>query len=197
MAFPKMLTPRVSEREIMKDVLIVFVGCGVSGRTTSLTRLEELSGKRLEWNYAKFQIVFPWPVEAPKVEITARRLNAIWGPYVLTDEQLKGDDDVLNELQALQRADGVMCVVDSQIARREANKEALHYLRRCLERIDRPAETLPLVFQVNKRDLPNLLTLEQIRHDLSWPCCHYVLTSALNEKDVETALHVLLDSILT
>ncbi len=179
----------------MRNVFIVVVGCGVSGKTTSLERLEELSGKKLAWNYTKFQIVFPWPMEAPTGEITIRILNAIWGPSVLTDERLNGDEDVLNELQALERSDGALFVVDSQAARREANTKALRDLQRCLEQIERPMDTLPLVFQVNKRDLPNLIPLEQVKHDLSWPCCQHVLTSALNKEDIETALNVLLDII--
>jgi signal recognition particle receptor subunit beta len=54
----------------------------------------------------------------------------------------------------LQGADGIVFVADSDPARFFANRQSLDDLRQNLARLGRPLESLPLVLQYNKRDLP-------------------------------------------
>jgi GTPase SAR1 family protein len=60
-------------------------------------------------------------------------------------------------------ADGIVFVADSQVALLDANIESFDGLRKNLLENDMDLNDLPLVFQYNKRDLPNLIqTLKEI-----------------------------------
>ncbi len=60
----------------------------------------------------------------------------------------------------LKGVDGIVFVADSQMAMLEANVESLKNLRENLVEIGVVLDELPLVLQLNKRDLPNVTTVE-------------------------------------
>jgi hypothetical protein len=62
----------------------------------------------------------------------------------------------------LHGADGIIFVADSDPARFFANRHSLDDLRQNLARLGRPLESLPLVFQYNKRDHPGALDRLQL-----------------------------------
>ena len=63
----------------------------------------------------------------------------------------------------LKGVDGVVFVVDSQIERMEANIESLDNLRYNLQEQGYDLDKIPYVIQYNKRDLPNVAPVEQLR----------------------------------
>ena len=63
----------------------------------------------------------------------------------------------------LKGVDGVVYVADSQIERMEANIESLDNLRYNLQEQGYDLDKLPYVVQWNKRDLPNVSPVEQLR----------------------------------
>ena len=67
----------------------------------------------------------------------------------------------------LKNADGVVFVADSQNDRMEANQESLDDLRDNLQVQALDIETIPLVFQWNKRDLPNAATPDELSRVLN------------------------------
>ena len=67
----------------------------------------------------------------------------------------------------LKGVDGIVFVADSQKAMKEANVESLNNLRTNLAEIGLQLEELPLVFQYNKRDLSNILTMEELDTSLN------------------------------
>ena len=66
----------------------------------------------------------------------------------------------------LKGADGVVFVADSQEERMDANLETLENLREHLKEHNLSFPTIPYVLQLNKRDLPNVLPLEELRKHL-------------------------------
>lgn len=62
----------------------------------------------------------------------------------------------------LRNLDGVVFVADSQIDRMDANLESLENLRSNLAAHGYDFEKIPLVVQYNKRDLPNVATVEEL-----------------------------------
>ena len=68
--------------------------------------------------------------------------------------------------QLLDRADGVVLVVDTSPDRIDDNLAAFDELRRTLGAYGRSLEDLPLVVQYNKRDLADELTLEELHRKL-------------------------------
>jgi signal recognition particle receptor subunit beta len=66
----------------------------------------------------------------------------------------------------LKGADGVVFVADSQEERLDANLETLENLREHLKEHKLDFDTIPYVLQLNKRDLPNILTPEDLVRQL-------------------------------
>ena len=67
----------------------------------------------------------------------------------------------------LKGADGVVFVADSQEERLDANLETLDNLREHLKDHNLDFETIPYVLQLNKRDLPNILSVEELKKQLN------------------------------
>ncbi len=67
----------------------------------------------------------------------------------------------------LKGVDGVVFVADSQIERAEANMESLENLRSNLGEQGYDLDKIPFVMQYNKRDLPNVATVEELRQMLN------------------------------
>ena len=63
--------------------------------------------------------------------------------------------------------DGVVFVADSQMLRAEANTESMDNLRTNLAEQGYNLDTLPYVIQYNKRDMPNVSPVEELRHMLN------------------------------
>jgi len=66
----------------------------------------------------------------------------------------------------LKGADGVVFVADSQEERLDANLETLENLREHLKEHTLDFATIPYVLQLNKRDLPNILSPEELARQL-------------------------------
>jgi mutual gliding-motility protein MglA len=67
----------------------------------------------------------------------------------------------------LKGVDGVVFVADSQIARMEANQESLENLRTNLAEQGYSLDKIPFVMQYNKRDMPDIATVEELREVLN------------------------------
>ena len=67
----------------------------------------------------------------------------------------------------LKGVDGVVFVADSQIERMEANLESVENLRVNLAEQGYDLDKVPYVVQYNKRDLPNIATVEELRRLLN------------------------------
>jgi len=63
----------------------------------------------------------------------------------------------------LKGVDGVIFVADSQLERLEANQESVDNLRTNLAEQGYSLEKIPYVVQYNKRDLPNVVPVEELR----------------------------------
>jgi mutual gliding-motility protein MglA len=89
----------------------------------------------------------------------------------------------------LEIVDAVVFVADSQPERSEANREILDRLRRDLRHAGRAEEAdVAVVFQCNKRDLPNLMSMEEMRRELSWSACEHVPACARTGDGVRETL---------
>src|SRR5262249_2888284 len=67
----------------------------------------------------------------------------------------------------LKGVDGIVFVADSQRAMKDANVESLANLKTNLSEIGIKLEEIPLVLQYNKRDLANILSLEELEQSLN------------------------------
>lgn len=67
----------------------------------------------------------------------------------------------------LKGVDGVVFVADSQLDRMEANIESMEDLKINLSEQGYDLEKLPFVIQYNKRDLPNVVPIEELNRSLN------------------------------
>lgn len=67
----------------------------------------------------------------------------------------------------LKGVDGVVFVADSQIERMEANIESMENLRLNLAEQGYNLDVVPFIIQYNKRDLPNVVPLDELKKSLN------------------------------
>jgi signal recognition particle receptor subunit beta len=141
----------VNNREI--HAKIVYYGPSLSGKTTNLVNIHERLPAEMKGEMksiateAERTLFFDFvPIEEVRIGGWAIRFHLYSVPgqevYVRTRRAILGG------------ADGVVFVADSDPARRQANVDSLTELDEHLAHYQRSTETLPLVFQYNKVDLP-------------------------------------------
>jgi signal recognition particle receptor subunit beta len=140
---------------------IVYVGTGLSGKTTNLQYIYEntqtdRAGKLVSLSTENERTLFfdflPLSVGEVRGYKTRFHLYTIPGQTfyeVSRDFILKG-------------VDGVVYVIDSDPGRLDANLEAWEQFQQALARQGYDLSRIPLVFQYNKRDLPDALSLEDL-----------------------------------
>nr|WP_278252155.1 GTPase domain-containing protein [Deferrivibrio essentukiensis] len=68
----------------------------------------------------------------------------------------------------LKGADGVVFVADSQVDRMDANLDSFDNLRDNLQEHGYDLDTIPLVLQYNKRDLPDIVPVKELEEALNY-----------------------------
>jgi hypothetical protein len=140
---------------------IVYYGPGLSGKTTNLQYIhEELpiknKGRMLTLaTETDRTLYFDFlPVDAGIVRGIKTRVQLYTVPGQVFYNATRR--------MVLKGADGVVFVADSQNSMMEANLESLENLRENLSAHDLKLEDMPIVMQFNKRDLENVLTIEEM-----------------------------------
>jgi signal recognition particle receptor subunit beta len=90
----------------------------------------------------------------------------------------------------LKGVDGVVFVADSQRPMLQANVESLHNLEENLAEMGLSLDTIPLILQYNKRDLPGVCSVEELNQALNrnnWP---HIESSAINGTGVFETLNM-------
>jgi signal recognition particle receptor subunit beta len=140
---------------------IVYYGPGLGGKTTTLEHIHatakpEHRGKLVSLaTPVDRTLYFDFlPVRLPPVRGMNVRLQLFTVPgqvYFNATRKL-----------VLTGADGVVFVSDSQLVRADANLESLENLRDNLADQGRDLAAMPIIFAHNKRDLPDLLPVEEL-----------------------------------
>ena len=152
-------------------IKLVYYGPGLGGKTTNLMRLHdflqpELKGEMMTLETHNDRTLFfdllPLGFTAPSGLLVKFKLFTVPG-QVQHDSTRKA---------VLSRADGVVFVADSQRSQSVNNGESFGNLAANAGRVGLEFERLPLVVQFNKRDLPNILSEDEVRErwaQAPWP----------------------------
>ena len=98
----------------------------------------------------------------------------------------------------LSRADGVVFVADSQPSQQDNNAIAFGNLEENLEKVGLDIDTLPMVVQFNKRDIPDVVPEQELQERWSdTPWSPLVMASALRGDGVIESFQILLDRLYT
>ncbi len=144
---------------------IVYYGPGLCGKTTNLSYIyaKTAPGSRgemvsLETETDRTLFFDLLPLEVGKVGGFRTRLQLYTVPgqvFYNTTRKL-----------VLKGVDGMVFVADSQRPMAEANVESLRNLEENLQELGLALDTIPLVMQYNKRDLGQILTVEELNAKL-------------------------------
>ncbi len=145
---------------------IVYYGPGLCGKTTNLQYIHgkmnpTTRGKLLSLATETDRTLFFdfLPVHLGKI----RGFNVRFQLYTVPGQVYYNATRRL----VLKGADAVLFVADSQRAMRDKNLESLENLRENLQVNGLDFDTIPLVMQYNKRDLPNIMGLEELDRDVN------------------------------
>lgn len=145
---------------------IVYYGPGLCGKTTNLQFIYERTSPQAKGKMISLAtdtdrtLFFDFlPLALGEVRGFKTRFHLYTVPgQVFYDQSRK---------LILKNVDGVVFVADSQEARTEANQESLDNLRTNLAEQGYALDKVPFVMQYNKRDLPDILTVDELRQMLN------------------------------
>lgn len=175
-------------------IKLVYYGPAQSGKTTNLMRLHdrlcpEMKGEMMMLETHNDRTLFfdllPLGFTAASGLLVKFKLFTVPG-QVQHDSTRKA---------VLSRADGVVFVADSQRAQGVNNGEAFDNLVANVGRVGLDFESLPVVVQFNKRDLPDILSEDEVRQrwaEAPWPL---LFSTALVGDGVEDTFRTLLAQV--
>ncbi len=166
---------------------IVYYGPGLSGKTTNLQHLHavlnpETKGKLLSLSTESDRTLFFdfLPIELGKIREFSIRFQLYTVPGQVRYNATRK--------VVLKGADAVVFVADSQKDMQDQNIESFENMRENLVSNNINPDTIPIILQYNKRDLKNILSIEELNQDLNQNGNHEVLeATAINGMGVEEA----------
>jgi len=153
-----------ASREI--NCKIVYYGTGLGGKTTNLEYIyskvnPETKGKMISLATETERTLFFdfLPIDLGEVRGFKTRFHLYTVPgqvYYNASRRL-----------ILKGVDGIVFVADSQRSRAEANIESMHNLYENLETYGYDPDGIPFAIQYNKRDLEDILSVEELRAQIN------------------------------
>lgn len=186
--------PEIDEAGQRLTFKLVYYGPARSGKTTNLMRLHDLVAPQLKGELMTLETqgdrtlffdLLPLGFKAPSGLLIRFRVFTVPG-QVAHDGTRKA---------VLSRSDGVVFVADSQTTEETNNAESFRNLAENCGRVGLDFENLPVVVQFNKRDLPAIVTEQEIRSrwaGASWPL---TFATALSGAGVAETFELLLRAL--
>ena len=153
-----------ASREI--NCKIVYYGTGLGGKTTNLEYIysrvnPDTKGKMISLATESERTLFFdfLPIDLGEVRGFKTRFHLYTVPgqvYYNASRRL-----------ILKGVDGLVFVADSQASRAEANIEAMHNLYENLETYGYELDKIPFAIQYNKRDMPGMLSMADLRSQIN------------------------------
>jgi len=145
---------------------IVYYGPGLGGKTTNIQHVYQKTaggakGEMVSLNSENERTIFFdfLPLDLGEIRGFKTRFHLYTVPGQVFYES--------SRKLILRGVDGVVFVADSQVERMEANIESLKSLENNLAEQGYDIENIPIVFQWNKRDLPNVSPVEDLNMTLN------------------------------
>jgi signal recognition particle receptor subunit beta len=177
------------------DAKIVYYGPGISGKTTNLQYIHqhlkaEQRGKMVSLATDEERTLFFdfLPIELESVRGFRTRFHL----YTVPGQVYYG----ATRRAVLTGADGIIFVADSQRDRLEDNLISFKDLEENLHYYGKKIETVPLIVQYNKRDLPNVLPVEELNSKINRLNVPYYESVAILGKGVFETLTMMCRMVL-
>jgi len=177
------------------DAKIVYYGPAVSGKTTNLQYVhehlkQEQRGKMVSLATDEDRTLFFdfLPIELESVRGFKTRFHL----YTVPGQVYYG----ATRRAVLTGADGVVFVADSQADRLDDNRVSLKDLEENLNYYGKKIETTPFIFQYNKRDLPDILSTEELNQRINRLNASFFEAVAISGKGVFESLTMICRLVL-
>ncbi|VAX31649.1 gliding motility protein MglA [hydrothermal vent metagenome] len=174
---------------------VVYYGPGLSGKTTNLQKLHsvlspERRGKLLSLaTEADRTLFFDFmPVELGKIKDFSIRFQLYTVPGQVRYNATRK--------LVLKGADGVVFVADSQRMMREQNSESLANMRENLLANNLDPSDIPVIFQYNKRDLDDIMSVDELNRELNPDSFPYFEAVAIDGQGVRETFNTATKLIL-
>ncbi len=159
-----MVVVSYSGKEI--NAKLVYYGAGLSGKTTNLEAIYEAvpdnsRGKMVSMKTQSDRTLFFDLLPLDLGEIMGFKTRFLL--YTVPGQVFYNATRKL----VLKGADAIVFVADSEVGKMEENKESLANLRANLAEYGLTLDTIPWVIQYNKRDLPNVYTVDELNAELN------------------------------
>lgn len=183
-----------NEQKRLLTVKLVYYGPALSGKTTNLMRLHDLLAPELKGEMMVMETQNDRTLYFDLLPLGARAPSGLELRFKLFTVPGQVAHDGTRKA-VLSRADGVVFVADSQRSQSTNNGESFDNLAENARRVGLDFARLPLVVQFNKRDLPDILSEEEIASRWGaapWPV---LPASALSGAGVRETLAALLEAV--
>jgi signal recognition particle receptor subunit beta len=145
---------------------LVYYGAGLSGKTTNLEAIYEAvpdtsRGKMVSMKTQSDRTLFFDLLPLDLGEIMGFKTRFLL--YTVPGQVFYNATRKL----VLKGADAIVFVADSEVGKMEENKESLANLRTNLAEYGLTLDSIPWVIQYNKRDLPNVYTVDELNAELN------------------------------
>jgi signal recognition particle receptor subunit beta len=174
---------------------VVYYGPGLSGKTTNLQHLYSILDPASRGKFislateADRTLFFDFlPVHLGRIKEFTLRFQLYTVPGQIRYNATRK--------LVLKGADAIVFVADSQREMREQNIESFDNMKENLLSNNIDPDTIPLIYQYNKRDLPSVLSLEELNRDLNKKSSHFLEAEAVNGKGVEETFRFITKTLL-
>lgn len=169
---------------------IVYYGPGLGGKTTNIQHVYKKTSGDNRGNIVKLNtenertLFFDFlPLELGEIRGYKTRFHLYTVPGQVFYEA--------SRKLILRAVDGLVFVADSQLEKMDANIESLDGLEKNLTEQGYDISKIPLVFQWNKRDLPNVTAIENLQDKLNkWGAPAFEASAVKGEGVFETLKEV-------
>ena len=175
---------------------IVYYGPGLGGKTTTLEHIHATA----KAEHRGKLVSLATPVDRTLYfDFLPMRLPPVRGMHIRLQLFTVPGQVYFNATRklVLTGADGIVFVSDSQFVRADANLESLENLRENLLDQGRDLGQIPLIFQHNKRDLPDVLAVEELDSMLNLYAAPSLATCATTGEGIYESLQAITEQVLT
>ncbi|EKE04763.1 MAG: hypothetical protein ACD_20C00007G0024 [uncultured bacterium] len=145
---------------------IVYCGTGESGKTTNLSYIYNKLDSAIRSEMTSLEGLNERTLFFDFLSINLGEVKGFSTSFSLYTAPGQKQYNAARRL-ILNGVDGIIFVADSRPEKREENIESLNDLIENLKDYSLSFDTIPIVFQYNKRDESNILTLESMEKDLN------------------------------
>ncbi len=176
---------------------VVFYGPALSGKTTNLMQLHSLLNPERKGELMVLETRDDRTLFFDMLPIGLRGSSGLDLRLKLYTVPGQVQHDSTRKA-VLSRSDGVVFVADSQANQQDNNATAFGNLEENLEKVGLDIDTLPMVVQFNKRDLPGVVEESELQEVWAQtPWSPLIMASALRGDGVIETFRTLLDRLYT